>query len=41
MVGEGADEIIQGIAITVKSGATDSTIDIHPTAAEELVAMKA
>ena len=41
MVGEGADEIIQGITITVKAGATDTTIGIHPTATEELVTMRA
>ncbi|WP_461515720.1 glutathione-disulfide reductase [Porticoccus sp.] len=44
MVGEGAGEIIQGIAIAVKAGATkadfDSTIGIHPTAAEEFVTMR-
>ena len=44
MVGEGAGEIIQGIAIAVKMGATkadfDATIGIHPTAAEEFVTMR-
>ncbi|MEX2353966.1 MAG: FAD-dependent oxidoreductase, partial [Gammaproteobacteria bacterium] len=44
MVGEGAGEIIQGIAIAVKAGATradfDATIGIHPTAAEEFVTAK-
>lgn len=44
MVGEGAAEIIQGIAIAVKAGATkrdfDRTIGIHPTAAEEFVTMR-
>jgi glutathione reductase (NADPH) len=44
MVGEGAGEIIQGIAIAVKAGATksdfDATIGIHPTAAEEFVTMR-
>lgn len=44
MVGEGAGEIIQGIAIAVKCGATkadfDATIGIHPTAAEEFVTMR-
>ena len=44
MVGEGAGEIIQGIAVAMKAGATkadfDATIGIHPTAAEEFVTMK-
>ncbi|WP_461520756.1 glutathione-disulfide reductase [Porticoccus sp.] len=44
MVGEGAGEIIQGIAIAIKAGATkadfDTTIGIHPTAAEEFVTMR-
>ena len=44
MVGPDAPEIIQGIAIAVKCGATkqqfDSTIGIHPTAAEEFVTMR-
>lgn len=44
MVGPMAGEIIQGIAIAVKCGATkeqfDATIGIHPTAAEELVTMR-
>lgn len=44
MVGEGAGEIIQGVAIAVKAGATksdfDATIGIHPTAAEEFVTMR-
>ncbi|MEM7727217.1 MAG: glutathione-disulfide reductase [Cyanobacteria bacterium P01_A01_bin.45] len=43
MVGEGAAEIIQGIAIAVKMGATkanfDSTVGIHPSSAEEFVTM--
>jgi len=43
IVGMGADEIIQGFAVAVKMGATkadlDSTVAIHPTAAEELVTM--
>jgi glutathione reductase (NADPH) len=43
MVGADAPEIIQGIAIAVKLGATkaqfDATIGIHPTAAEEFVTM--
>ncbi|UTW13723.1 glutathione-disulfide reductase [Marinobacterium rhizophilum] len=44
MVGGDAGEIIQGIAIAMKAGATkavfDSTIGIHPTAAEEFVTMR-
>ncbi len=44
MVGEGAGEIIQGIAIAIKAGASkavfDETIGIHPTAAEEFVTMR-
>jgi len=41
---EGAGEMIQGVAIAVKMGATkkdfDRTIGIHPTSAEELVTMR-
>ena len=44
MMGPDAGEIIQGIAIALKCGATkaqfDSTIGIHPTAAEEFVTMR-
>ena len=44
MVGGDAAEIIQGIAIAVKMGATkedfDATVGIHPTAAEEFVTMR-
>jgi glutathione reductase (NADPH) len=44
MVGEHAAEIIQGIGIAMKAGATkadfDATIGIHPSAAEELVTMR-
>ncbi|MEK9965585.1 MAG: glutathione-disulfide reductase [Rhodospirillaceae bacterium] len=44
MIGPDAGEIIQGIAIALKAGATkvvfDSTIGIHPTAAEEFVTMR-
>ena len=44
MIGADAGEIIQGIAIAVKCGATkaqfDATIGIHPTAAEEFVTMR-
>ncbi|WP_020414811.1 glutathione-disulfide reductase [Microbulbifer variabilis] len=45
MVGDDAGEIIQGMAIALKAGATkktfDETIGIHPTAAEEFVTMRA
>merc|ERR1711997_1232090 len=41
---DGAGEMIQGVAIAVKMGATkadfDATIGIHPTSAEELVTMR-
>jgi len=44
MLGPDAPEIIQGIAIAVKAGATkadfDATIGIHPTSAEEFVTMR-
>ncbi len=44
MVGDDAGEIIQGIAVAIKAGATkaifDETIGIHPTAAEEFVTMR-
>lgn len=44
MVGEGAGEIIQEVAIALKAGATkaifDQTIGIHPTSAEEFVTMR-
>jgi glutathione reductase (NADPH) len=44
MVGENASEIIQGVAIAVKMGATkkdfDATVGIHPSAAEEFVTMR-
>ncbi len=44
MIGADAGELIQGIAIAVKLGATkaefDSTIGIHPTAAEEFVTLR-
>jgi glutathione reductase (NADPH) len=44
MIGPEAGEIIQGIAIAVKMGATkaqfDATLGIHPTAAEEFVTMR-
>lgn len=44
MVGPDAGEIIQGIAVALKAGATkavfDSTVGIHPTSAEEFVTMR-
>jgi glutathione reductase (NADPH) len=44
MVGSDAGEIIQGFAVAMRAGATkavfDSTIGIHPTAAEEFVTMR-
>ena len=44
MVGHHAAEIIQGIAIALKAGATksqfDATIGIHPSTAEEFVTLK-
>ena len=43
-MGADAPEIIQGIAVAIKAGATkaqfDATIGIHPTAAEEFVTMR-
>ena len=44
IIGQGADEILQGFAVAVKMGARkvdlDDTVAIHPTAAEELVTMR-
>ncbi|GGY41599.1 glutathione reductase [Bacterioplanes sanyensis] len=44
MVGPDAGEIMQGLAVAIKMGATkaqfDQTIGIHPTAAEEFVTMR-
>jgi len=44
MMGPDAGEIMQGIAIALRAGATkalfDTTIGIHPTAAEEFVTMR-
>jgi len=41
---DGAGELVQGVAIAIKMGATkadfDNTIGIHPTSAEELVTMR-
>ena len=44
LIGEGADEILQGFAVAIRMGATkrdfDDTVAIHPTSAEELVTMR-
>ena len=44
MVGEHAAEIIQGLGVAIKAGATkahfDATVGIHPSAAEEFVTMR-
>jgi glutathione reductase (NADPH) len=44
MMGSDAGEILQGIAIAMRAGATkaifDSTIGIHPTTAEEFVTLR-
>ncbi|MEM7134056.1 MAG: glutathione-disulfide reductase [Chloroflexota bacterium] len=44
MMGPDAGEVIQGFAVALKAGATkavfDSTVGIHPTAAEEFVTMR-
>ncbi|MCY1219074.1 Glutathione amide reductase [compost metagenome] len=44
MVGPEAGEIVQGLAVALKAGATkrifDDTIGVHPTAAEEFVTMR-
>lgn len=44
MVGPDAGEVVQGFAVAMKAGATkavfDSTVGIHPTAAEEFVTMR-
>ena len=44
MVGPEAGEIVQGLAVAIKAGATkqifDDTIGVHPTAAEEFVTMR-
>jgi glutathione reductase (NADPH) len=44
MLGAHAAEIIQGVAIAIKAGATkadfDATVGIHPTAAEEFVTLR-
>ena len=44
MIGDGADEMLQGFAVAVKMGARkadfDDTVAIHPTSAEEFVTMR-
>ena len=44
LLGEAADEILQGFALALKMGATkaqfDDTVAIHPTSAEEIVLMR-
>lgn len=44
LVGEGAEEIIQGFAVALKGGLTkdvfDQTIGVHPSSAEEFVTMR-
>ena len=44
IIGEGADEMLQGFAVAIKMGATksqlDETVAIHPTSSEELVTLR-
>jgi glutathione reductase (NADPH) len=44
IIGDGADEMLQGFSVAVRMGATkkqfDDTVAIHPTSAEELVTMQ-
>jgi glutathione reductase (NADPH) len=44
VIGDGADEMMQGFAVAIRMGACkrdfDDTIAIHPTSAEELVTMR-
>ena len=44
IIGDGADEMMQGFAVAIRMGATkadfDNTVAIHPTSAEELVTMR-
>jgi len=44
VIGEGADEMMQGFAVAIRMGATkadfDDTVAIHPSNAEELVTMR-
>ena len=44
VIGDGADEMLQGFAVAIRMGARkrdfDDTVAIHPTSAEELVTMR-
>lgn len=44
VIGDGADEMMQGFGVAVKAGLTkadfDNTVAIHPTSSEELVTLK-
>lgn len=44
IIGDGADEMLQGFAVAIRMGATkqdfDDTVAIHPSSAEELVTMR-
>ncbi len=44
VIGEGADEMMQGFAVAIRMGATkkdfDDTVAIHPTSSEEFVTMR-
>ena len=44
LIGDGADEMLQGFAVAIRMGATkadfDDTVAIHPTSAEEVVTMR-
>ena len=44
IIGDGADEMLQGFGVAVKAGLTkadfDNTVAIHPTSSEELVTLK-
>ena len=44
VIGDGADEMLQGFAVAMRMGATkadfDDTVAIHPSNAEELVTMR-
>lgn len=44
VIGQGADEMLQGFAVAIRMGATkrdlDDTVAIHPTSAEELVTLR-
>jgi glutathione reductase (NADPH) len=44
VVGQGADEMLQGFAVALRMGATkkdfDDTVAIHPTSAEEVVTLR-